>query len=292
MGTNGAFGGSGAAAWESVREQWESLDLPHNVAPGDDNADPSDDDSNDGATDSPYDPIVQAIAQALIGEDPDARQPTVQAIPLSSVLPRRSHGGGGGGAGGEGAAEVGGSGGTRSMSGTRRVTTQAARGGSAIGAATAYRDRDSRALAEFGLSLEELDALSPRMRCARILDMAIGEAGHPDEQAMRQASLEHIKALTANNSEEPAVSGLESLRAFIGELTVRLGLVELRDQYLAKDLTAKQTLQREKGLRQWVKAKMSRLDIGKYGRVSPTEFHQVAKQMSADALRLLRGAAS
>ena len=292
VGTNGAFGGSGAAAWESVREQWESLDLPDNIAPGDDNVDPGDDDSNNEATDSPYDPIVQAIAQALIGEDPDARQPTVSSIPLSSVLPRRSRGGGGGGAGGGGAAGVGGSGGTRSMSGTRRVTTQAARGASAIGAATAYRDRDSRALAEFGLSLEELDALSPRMRCARILDMAIGEAGHPDEQAMRQASLEQIKALTTNNSEEPAVSGVESIRAFIGELTVRLGLVELRDQYLAKDLTAKQTLQREKGLRQWVKAKMSRLDIGKYGRVSPTEFHQVAKQMTADALRLLRAGAS
>lgn len=178
------------------------------------------------------------------------------------------------------------------MTGTRRVTSQAARGGSAIGAATAYRNRDGSALAEFGLSLEELDALSPRLRCARILDMAIGQAGHPDEQALRHASLEQIKALTAEGPDGNTVSGIESLRSFIGELTVRLGLVELRDKYLAKDLTAKQTLQREKGLRQWVKAKIDRLDIGKYGRVSPTEFHQVAKQMSADALRLLGSRAS
>jgi hypothetical protein len=174
------------------------------------------------------------------------------------------------------------------MTGSRRVTSQAARGGSAIGAAAAYRDRDAAALSEFGLSLEELDALSPRMRCARILDMAIGQDGHPDERAIRQASLEQVKALTADPTGDSAPTGLESLRAFIGELTVRLGLIELRDQYLAKDLTAKQTLQKEKGLRQWVKAKIGRLDLGKYGRVSTTEFHQVASQMSADALRLLR----
>lgn len=287
MGTNGAFGGSGAATWEAVRQEWESLGVPDSE-PSESSGDGGDAPTADGDS-QPYDALVQAIAQALIGEDPDARQPTVPQVPLSSVLPSRRGGrGGGGGGGAAGGTAGGGSGSSRSMSGTRRVTAQAARGGSAIGAATAYRNRDAAALAEFGLSLDELDSLSPRMRCARILDMAIGQAGHPDEQALRHASLEQIKALTAG-SDDPQASGLESLRAFIGELTVRLGLVELRDQYLAKDLTAKQTLQREKGLRQWVKAKIARMDIGKYGRVSPTEFHQVAKQMSADALRLLRG---
>lgn len=288
MGTNGAFGGSGAASWETVREEWESLSPPADEAGSDDDVNGEDDATEHSG---PYDQLVQAIAEALIGEDPDARRPAVPHVPLSWVLPagRRSGGGGGGGAASGGASDR--DGGARSMSGTRRVTSQAARGGSAIGAAIAYRNRDANALSEFGLSLQELDALSPRLRCARIMDMAIGQAGHPDEQALRQASLEQIKALTVGG-EDLTVSGLESLRSFIGELTVRLGLIELRDQYLAKDLTAKQTLQRERGLRQWVKAKIERLDIALYGRVNPTEFHQVAKQMSADALRLLRSSAS
>ncbi len=169
------------------------------------------------------------------------------------------------------------------------MTSQAARGGSAIGAAAAYRDRDAAALAGYGLTLEGLDALSPRMRCARILEVAIGQAGHPDEQAMRDASVAQVKALISGTPEAANISPLEAVRDFIGELTVRLGLIELRDQYLAKAMTATESRTREKGLRHWVRAKISRLDLGKYGGVSTTELHQVARQMSADVLRLLRG---
>jgi len=127
------------------------------------------------------------------------------------------------------------------------------------------------------------------MRCARILDVAIGQVGHPDEQAMRQASLEQIKVLLASGPESSNLSGLEAIRNFIGELTVRLGLIELRDQILANSVTAKQAHQRETGLRQWVKAKVNKLDLGSYGTVTTRDFHQVARQMSADVLRLLKG---
>lgn len=229
-----------------------------------------------------YDALASALANALIGEDPDARRTSVPTFPLSSILPRGRARAGRGGGGGGGTANG-------SAGGGRRVTGQAARGGSAIGAATAYRNRDADSLAQFGLSLDELDSMSPRMRCARILDMAIGDAGHPDEQAMRQASLDQVKALVANDAIAKDMSGLEALRGFIGELTVRLGLVELTDQYASKSITAAEAHKREKGLRQWVKAKIGRLNLGAYGRVNPTEFHQVARQMAADALRLMRG---
>lgn len=54
MGTNGAFGGSGAAAWDQVRDEWTSLggqstDAPSNDAPGID-GDPA------------YDALLSAIA--------------------------------------------------------------------------------------------------------------------------------------------------------------------------------------------------------------------------------------
>lgn len=291
MGTNGAFGGSGSATWEQVRDEWVSLGTSgEGDGAGDQDSDGQDAGPNGVAgADPAYDPLIEAIATALIGEDQDARLPTVPTFPLAAVLPRRGGGTGGGGAvgGAGGGGSTGGGGGA--SSGGRRVTAQAARGGSAIGAATAYRDRDAAALAGYGLTLEELDALSPRMRCARILDIAIGQAGHPDEQAMREASLAQVKVLVVGGPDSAAVSGLEAVRDFIGELTVRLGLVELRDQILAKSVTAQEALTRERGLRQWVKAKAARLDLGKYGRVSTSEFHQVARQMSADVLRLLRG---
>lgn len=283
MGTNGAFGGSGAAAWDQARGQWTSLGSSSGGGSGTADAD----DTAPAGSDSAYDPLISAIAGALIGEDPDARRPSVPTYPLSATLPRRG-GGRGGAGGGSGVGGTGGGGGG-SSSGGRRVTSQAARGGSAIGAAAAYRDRDAATLAGYGLTLEDLDALSPRMRYARILDVAIGQAGHPDEQAMRQASLEQIKALLAGGPEAASIPGLVAIRDFIGELTVRLGLIELRDQILANTATAKQAHQRETGLRQWVKAKVSRLDLGRYGTVSTRDFHQVARQMSADVLRLLKG---
>ena len=180
MGTNGAFGGSDAAAWNQARDQWTSLGDSAGDSTG-----AGDDASPQSGEDSAYDPLISAIAGALIGEDPDARRPSVPTFSLSATLPHR---GGGRGSGGGSGGRTGGSGGG-SSSGGRRVTSQAARGGNAIGAATAYRDRDAATLADYGLTLEELDALSPRMRYARILDIAIGQAGHPDEQAMRQASL-------------------------------------------------------------------------------------------------------
>jgi hypothetical protein len=283
MGTNGAFGGSDAAAWEQARDQWTALgDSLGSAAEEASQGDPQPQEGGDPA----FDPLIAAIAEALIGEDPDARRPSVPTFPLSAMLPRRGSGRGGGAAGGGGGGGLSGAG---SSSGARRVTSQAARGGNAIGAATAYRDRDAATLAGYGLTLDELDALSPRMRYGRILDVAIGQAGHPDEQAMRQASLEQVKALLAGDADAARPTGLEAIRDFIGELTIRLGLIELRDQILANTVTAKQAHQRETGLRQWVKAKVGKLDLGRYGTVSTRDFHQVARQMSADVLRLLKG---
>ncbi|MBO0675867.1 hypothetical protein JRC04_00150 [Mycolicibacterium sp. S2-37] len=133
-----------------------------------------------------------------------------------------------------------------------------------------------------------MDSLTPRMRCARILDVAIGQAGHPDEQAMREASLAQIKALVSGDV-GASVSPVQAVRDFIAELSIRLGLIELRDQILTNETSVAQSRQREKGLRQWVKAKVAGLDLARYGQVSTGQLHQLARQMSADVLRLLRG---
>lgn len=292
MGTCGAYGGSDSSEWKRVREEWGGLGP---VSRDDGAAGTSGEGAADQATDSgavaddggaAYDALIAAIASALLGEDTDTRRRRVPPVALGSVLARRGGGRGGGGSGG-GSGGVGPRGG--GSVGGRRITAQAGRGGAAIGAAAAYRDRDANALAEYGLTLDELDALTPRMRCARILDVAIGQAGHPDEQAMREASLAQVKALVSGNAEAAALSPVEAVRDFIGELSIRLGLIELRDQILTNATSIAQSRQREKGLRQWVKAKVAGLDLARYGQVSTGQLHQLARQMSADVLRLLRG---
>lgn len=289
MGTCGAYGGSDSSAWKRVREEWGGL----GPASGGDGASGSPGGAADQTTDGgsgaddggpAYDALASAIASALLGEDTDSRRRRVPPAALGSVLARRGGGRGGAGSGGGGVGPCGGG-----SVGGRRITSQAGRGGAAIGAAAAYRDRDANALAEYGLTLDELDALTPRMRCARILDVAIGQAGHPDEQAMREASLAQIKALVSGNAEEAATSPVEAVRDFIAELSIRLGLIELRDQILTNATSVAQSRQRERGLRQWVKAKVSGLDLARYGQVSTGQLHQLARQMSADVLRLLRG---
>jgi hypothetical protein len=285
MGTNAAYGGSGKQDWRDVRDQWVD------AATGSGGSGAGDGDgSADGET-SPYDPVAQAIATALIGDDPDTRLPTVPTVSLQSLLPaRRGSAGGGGGGGGAVGSSARGSGRQHVGSGAsgRRITSQSSRGAAAIAAASAYRDRDPATLASFGLTLGELDALSVRQRYNRILEVAIGEAGHPDEQAMRRAALEQVKAVLSVDPDQ-APTALEAVRSFIGELTIQIGLIELSDQYLAEKMTPAQAEQAEAGLRSWVSAKIKRLDLDTYGTVSTDQLHQVARQMSLDVLRLLQG---
>jgi len=106
---------------------------------------------------------------------------------------------------------------------------------------------------------------------------------------MRHAALEQMKAILNAAPDAPRVSGLEAIRGFISELLVRIGIIELRDQFLAKGVTHDQAAAREASLRTFVRAKARGLSLAKYGKVSTSDMHQVARQMSADVLRLLRG---
>lgn len=282
MGTNAAYGGSSSKRWTKVRDAWEGL--PPSLLP---TAPTGDGDGAPGDVPIPPNyappPELDRLGQALI--DALARTlpaPSAPSPSLASLLARRSGGGGQGGGGGSGS-----SGNTGRASGRgRQVSLQAARGGAAIGAAAAYRDRDAAALAEYSITLEELDALSPRMRAARILDLVLGEAGHPDEAAVRAAALEQIKALSSE--EGRTRTALSAVRAFVGDLVVRLGLVELRNQIHAGTTSFQDARRRENALKQWVASKVRTMNLAVYGTVTARECHSVAFQMARDALRLLR----
>ena len=274
MGTSGVYGGSKSQAWKDVRELWSGFTLspvPETPDDGEPSPPPDPPQPPDG-----LDSLGTALAQALLG----ARIPITAAstITLSSILPAR-RGPGDGNTGGGSSRGVGGSGARRD------VLRHAARGGAAIGAASAYRDRDQTALAEFGISLAQLDTMTPRQRCAAILDLALGEAGHPDEQAVRSAAIEEVKKIMNNLA--PQQSALESVRDFIGALAVQIGLVELGKRILAGTTSRTDAARKERDLKQWVVSKMRTLDLTQYGTVSSVRCHQVAFDMARNALRLM-----
>ena len=276
MGTSGAYGGSNSSAWNAVREAWSDLGADETVDP-----DPATDATTDpGAQEDPagYDALGRLLGQALTPGYSPAAPPL-----LSTLLAHRPGHGSGSGGGGAGS-----SGGYTGRTGTRTSKVgaqQAARGGAAIGAAYAYRNRDAAALGEYGISLADLDGLSARMRCAKLLDLVLGDAGHPDEAVVRRAAAQQVKRVLDPTADPP--SALDALRDLVGEITLQLGLVELKDQILAGRSTAESATRKENGLRSWIRAKLRGLNLGKYGTVSSTDCHRAAHRLWRDAQRLI-----
>jgi hypothetical protein len=87
-------------------------------------------------------------------------------------------------------------------------------------------------------------ALPPRTQCARILDAVLGDAGHPDDYALRRATAEHLKNILLSAT-APSPEG--TIRGFLAEWIFQLGLVELGAQVAGGQLVPQQTARRSGG---------------------------------------------
>lgn len=280
MGTSGAYGGSGAQTWNDARQLLEDLPLPTSSDGGDglgEDGDIGDDDALAG--------LAGALADAMAGDDPTLGAPP-SAFPLSDLLPRRGPGGGGGGGAGGGAIRGEGGGAGRSGGGSSRsVSRSAARGGAAIGGAYALRSGNRDALREIGLDLDELRGMGPRAQCARILDVVLGEAGHPDEMALRVAAGEQLKAIITMPT--PPTEA-DALRGFIAAFVFQMGLVELRAD-LAKGLIDPSTATRKEGrLRRYLDRRAAALSVPTSGTMSTADISAHANRLVGEAVALLR----
>lgn len=291
MGTSGAYGGSNSAEWNDFRDAWSGL------SSGGADGGPSD---GDGTTDisapadtlfdpaqpaSDLDRVGQALADALWRDDPASRRNTVPPIPRPRVPGRRGAGAGGTGAGSGSTGRSAGTGRSGSRS-SRQVIGGAARGGATIGAAYALRNRDVQGLASYGLSLAEFDALSPRARISRLVALMIGDDGHPDDRAIRQAATEQVKKIVATDAEAPTAS--EALKGFVSAYIFQLGLVELQNQITNGTLDGAEALTRERMLRGWIDAKVRGLDIDAARALTANTLHQAAADLAQRAVRVLR----
>ena len=165
------------------------------------------------------------------------------------------------------------------------MTRGAARGGAALGAAYAVRSGDAAYLEELGLDLTRLRGLSPTRQCAEILDAVLGEGSHPDELALRKASLEALKDVLATDDPPDEAT---SLRSFVVSYVFELSLVELQQQVNDGALSPEDVAQKERIIRTYLKKRVQKLAIPSGEVIHPSDLRSRAAQLTKEVIKLLR----
>lgn len=221
MGTSGAYGGSGAASWDDAHDLYQQA------------ADPS----TDSAAPS-TDQLVAALAAALrqISRGTGTAPSTYSAA--STAITRRS--------GTDGYTH------SRSASGpARSFVRQAARGARTVAGAQAYRARDAQALAELGLDLAALDALSSdRDRCVAIADALLGAPARPDDVALKAAAIQTMMDALRNKDELTSEQLVEN---FTANFTYEQVLVELTSQRRTTAVPAAKAAKTEQRIKKYIR---------------------------------------
>ncbi|WTO32962.1 hypothetical protein OG399_45165 [Streptomyces achromogenes] len=277
MGTSGSYGGSGSAEWSAAHDAFDALP---GIGTG-----PADTlDLPDGQ--QLLDDVVQALATALNKDDADHGTVPAGGYPLSALIaPARGSGGGGGGGGAGGAAGPGRIGGGSQ----RQVLKGASRGAAALAGAYALRNGDAAQLRELGLDFTELSSLPRRTQISRILQAVLGDAGHPDEAALRRATVKHVKdVLLAAEPPTPE----DSLRGLVAEWIYELGLVELQSQKASDNLTPEEAVRKQGWLRSWLQRRVRHISVPDTRRMTVKDFTATAARVTREALRILRAGRS
>lgn len=280
MGTSGSYGGSGSQRWEQARDRLN--DLLTNP--------------DSGRSDQPA-PVMQAIVDALIQDDPTAVVPVEDDEPIVPVSllgiglrgPRVRARDGTGGAGAGGPVRARSSGSARSGAGGRsgrQIRQGVRRGGLALGSAYALRQGNAAALRQLGLNLGELQAMSPRQQRIALLNATVGAASHPDDVALRRAADEFLKEiLTAASEPEP----VDLLRDFVAAYIFNVGLVEISKQLDDGAIDQAVAVQKEGEIRDWTRARLRSEDFGiRAAVVSLQDFQRTAGRLASTALTILR----
>jgi hypothetical protein len=268
MGTSGAYGGSGAKPWEDVHAAYDAAGgAGAPAAPG----------GPDGPSDEQIADFVNALVKALAG----GAGPAVgsSGYPLSSLRPGRGSGGGGGGSSSSGASR-----------GGRNLGRQTARGAAGVAGASALRSGDSATLAELGLDLAYLDSLSSsRAKCVYIADTLLGAPSHPDDVALRAATLRTmVDVLRAKEPLAPA----QEMRLFLQNLVYEQVLVELTSQQRADNLTPQRAKEIEDKAKKYLRTSVSKISRPTTAKMSAQAFVNAAATLAQKVFAVfkIRGA--
>jgi hypothetical protein len=240
----------------------------------------------DPSSDTAAGEAAAALAAALLAGEANLRRRTPPNYDLGQLLPRaRTPGGGGGGGGGGGdGGRASSSGGGRTGGGSRRsVAKNALRGGAAVAAAYALRRGDAAGLADLGLNLADLAPMTPFAQCDRIIERILGNETHPDDHALRRASVEAVAAiLTAGTAPQP----IDLVRGLVADLVWQQGLVELRarrstgtDAHIVSGL--------EKRVKAWIKASVQAMPAPASGFMTVKAIVSSVASLAQSAVRII-----
>lgn len=263
MGTSSSYKGSSSASWKNARDRFNEVD------------------SNSGEN-ADVSSTANAIGNALSNDLPIK---TSISFSISSLSARGGSGGGGGG-GGSGAGgsseRQNGRAGSRSV---RQPLRGAARGATAIRAAFDLLSGNRAELDKLGLNLDELQSLGAQEQCARIVDVIIGDANHPDDAALKRAVIEHLKNILLPD-ETPSIE--DTVKSFVGEWIFQLALVELRAESNQEAVNAADIRQKENKLKDWLRVSMRQISFPDAENLSAQKLANATAKLTTQAIALLK----
>lgn len=158
------------------------------------------------------------------------------------------------------------------------------RGSAAVAAGDAFIRGDAAALRELGLDLERLRHLSARERQQMILDEILGAPGHPDDEALRRATHETLKAQAA----DPTMTQDDQIDFLLASYVYEQTLVELTSQHARRDLSRDAVRKFDERIKPVIfkKAKHMASGVGRY--LSPALFIEKATGLVETVLRVMR----
>jgi hypothetical protein len=256
VGTSGAYGGSGSQPWDAAHDAY-----------GDAAGGP-------GPSNAQVQGFVDAFMQALAKTAGPTPGPS--SYPLSSLRPHRA--GGSGGSGGTSSSARGG--------GARNFGRQTARGAAAVAGASALRTGDRATLAELGLDLGHLDSLpTPRAKCAYIVDTLLGAPSHPDEVALRAATLRTMVEI--QKAKEILTAG-QQMELFLQHLAYEQVLVELTSQRRSDAITPRRAKEIEDKAKKYLRASVKAMKLSQSAKLTAQGFVTSAAMLAHKVFTVFR----
>jgi hypothetical protein len=278
MGMQGAYGGS--AGWSDTRRDTQDW-LDTGAGSG---GDGGQGDGGDRDTPPPGEEPPSHGDQAPPATLPDRIDPHIARI-LAGVAGRLAAAVGGASSMAGGSGRRGASGGTGGGSGGRGRA--AASGGVAIAGAYGVRSGDAGALGDAGLSLADLDGLSPFQQAQRIVDAASGPSALIEQDEIREVN---ANFMWWSIQQDQPPSPTELVKAWVTEFVYRTWLTEagsvLRDG--TRDGAATHALERE--VRVTLEAAASRVTLPTDG-LRATDFQAAINQLLGILARIFGAAA-
>lgn len=273
MGTQLAFGGSGSAPWDDAATDAAAVDASPTPP-----TDTSDDQPDDGpGPDASIDSLIDHVIDAI--EAHETRPIPGAATTYSPASVRPSAYSSGGRSVRSGTAKF-----VSTPRSGRSAKLSIGRGSAAVAAGDAFNRGDAGALRELGLDLERLRQLTPRQRQQAILDEILGAPGHPDDEALRRAAHETLKAQAADQT----MSQDEQIDFLLGSYVYEQTLVELTSQHARRELSRDAVKKFDERLKPAIFKKAKHLASGGGRYLSPALFIEKATGLVAAMLRVMR----